>query len=96
MATHGAPHPQALGVDLDVLDSVDLRDRVPGIRQPALLIAGQNDRVTPPGATRWIADTLPGARYAEIPRAGHASFVSHTDEFVAHVRPFLAAHGASP
>jgi pimeloyl-[acyl-carrier protein] methyl ester esterase len=96
LATHGAPHPQALGVDLDVLDSVDLRDRVPVIRQPALLIAGQNDRVTPPGATRWIADTLPDASYAEIPRAGHASFVSHTDEFVTLARPFLAAHGASP
>lgn len=92
LATHGAPRPQALRADLEVLGSTDLRARVASIRQPALLIAGQNDRVTPPGATRWIAAALPDARFAEIPRAGHASFVSHTDEFVDLLRPFLHEH----
>ena len=96
LATHGAPHPDALGADLDLLGTLDLRPQVPSITQPALLIAGQNDRVTPPGATRWIAEALPDARYAEIARAGHASFVSHTDEFVDLVRPFLVAQGAAP
>jgi pimeloyl-[acyl-carrier protein] methyl ester esterase len=96
LATHGAPHPDALRRDLDLLGATDLRSRVPQINQPTLAIAGQNDRVTPAAATRWIAATLRDARYAEIPRAGHASFVSHTDEFVAIVRPFLAAHGIGP
>jgi pimeloyl-ACP methyl ester carboxylesterase len=36
---------------------------------------------------------MPQARFAEIPRAGHASFISHTDEFVALLRPFLASQG---
>lgn len=93
LLTHGAPHPQALRVDLDLLGSNDLRARVAEVRQPTLLIAGQNDRVTPPGATRWISGMLPDARFAEIARAGHASFVSHTEEFVALLRPFLDSHG---
>ena len=95
LVLHGAPHPHALRADLDLLATVDLRHRVAAIGQPTLLIAGQNDRVTPPGASRWIAEALPAARHAEIPRAGHASFLSHTDEFVGIVRPFLAAHGAA-
>lgn len=96
LATHGAPHAEALRAGLDILGAVDMRHEVAAIRQPALLVAGQNDRVTPAGATRWIAETLPDARFAEIPRAGHAAFVSHTDEFVDLLRPFLAASGAGP
>jgi pimeloyl-[acyl-carrier protein] methyl ester esterase len=96
LATHGAPHPDALRRDLDLLGSEDLRSRVPLIAQPTLAIAGQNDRVTPPGATRWIAEALPDARFAQIERAGHASFISHIGEFVELIRPFLAANaGAS-
>ena len=94
LVTHGAPHPDALRIDLDMLGAVDLRDRLAGVFQPALLIAGQNDRVTPPDATRWIAAQMPNGRYAQIARAGHASFISHTDEFVALLRPFLAEQGA--
>lgn len=96
LATHGAPHPDALRADLGLLGSVDLRDRVSRVNAPALVIAGQNDRVTPPGAARWLAAAMPDARYAQIARAGHAAFVSHVEEFVALVQPFLAAHGAAP
>ena len=91
--THGAPDPAALRAGLDLLGKVDLRANVARIPQPALLIAGQNDRVTPPSATRWIASMLPAAQYAEIPRAGHASFISHTDEFLGLLRPFLQTQG---
>lgn len=96
LTTHGAPHPDALRADLRLLGSVDLRDRVPLIQTPTLAIAGQNDRVTPPGATQWIAQALPDARYAEIARAGHASFISHVEEFVCLVQPFLKANGSAP
>jgi pimeloyl-[acyl-carrier protein] methyl ester esterase len=90
LATHGAPDAEALRVDLDLLGQLDLRAGVASIRQPALLIAGQNDRVTSVDATRWIAAALPRSNFAVIPRAGHASFISHTEEFVALLRPFLA------
>lgn len=93
LASHGAPHPQALRAGLSLLGAVDIRQHAPRVLQPTLAIAGQNDRVTPPGATRWIAEALPAAQYAQIPRAGHAAFISHADEFIALLRPFLAAQG---
>ena len=43
-----------------------------------------------------IASMLPAAQYAEIPRAGHASFISHTDEFLGLLRPFLQTQGVVP
>lgn len=91
LLAHGEPQPAALRAGLDLLESVDLRSLVPAIHQPALLVAGVNDRVTLPGAARWLADTLPSARLLELPRAGHAPFVSHHAEVVAAIHDFLAA-----
>jgi pimeloyl-[acyl-carrier protein] methyl ester esterase len=89
LAEQGAPRPEALRNGLDLLDQLDLRARVLQIAQPALVISGQSDRVTSPGAARWLAQALPGAQLVEIPRAGHAPFISHHDEVAVAVREFL-------
>lgn len=91
LAEQGAPHPDALRNGLDLLDQLDLRPRAREITQPVLLIGAQNDRVTPPGAARWMAEALPQAQLVEIPRAGHAPFVSHHEEVAAAIRTFLAS-----
>jgi pimeloyl-ACP methyl ester carboxylesterase len=69
---------------------VDLRAQVGGIQQPALIVAGQHDRVTSPEAARWLAATMPNAQLVEVPRAGHAPLVSHHTEVAAAMREFLA------
>lgn len=90
LAAQGGPDPVALRSGLDLLDTLDLRLLVPRIRQPVLIVSGQHDRVTSPGAARWLAESLPDARLLEVPRAGHAPFVSHHEEVGAAVRDFLA------
>jgi pimeloyl-[acyl-carrier protein] methyl ester esterase len=87
---HGAPRPEALHADMGLLASVDLRTMVTAVTQPALLIAGQNDRVVPPAATHWLAGAMPHARFHQIARSGHAPFISHVEEVAALLRPFLA------
>ena len=89
----GPPDKQALAAGLELLGVLDTRDRVAAVSQPVLLIAGQNDRVTPPGAGRWLADQLPQGQYREIARAGHAPFLSHVEETAAVIREFLRAPG---
>jgi pimeloyl-[acyl-carrier protein] methyl ester esterase len=90
LATQGAPRRDALLAGMALLESVDLRALVPRISQRALIIAGQNDRVTPPGAARWLADAMPHATLLEIPRAGHAPMISHHTEVASALRGFLA------
>jgi pimeloyl-[acyl-carrier protein] methyl ester esterase len=90
LAGQGAPHPDALRNGLDLLDGLDLRPRIPEITQPVLVISGQNDRVTPPGAALWLAQVLPDAQLVAIPRAGHAPFVSHCADVAVAVQDFLA------
>jgi len=94
LATQGAPHPEALRNGLALLDQTDLRHRIAHIGQPVLIIGGQNDRVTSPAALRWLAQVLPQGRLLEIPRAGHAPFVSHHQEVATALRAFLAQAGA--
>jgi pimeloyl-[acyl-carrier protein] methyl ester esterase len=48
-----------------------------------LVIAGEYDRVTPPGAAEALTQLLPRAALRLLRRAGHAPFLSHRDEVLA-------------
>lgn len=92
---HGYARPAALAAGLGLLQRADLRGLVGGLRMPALIIAGQYDRVTPPAASRALCALMPDARFEELPRAGHASFVSHAERVAALCEDWLpAAHDA--
>jgi pimeloyl-[acyl-carrier protein] methyl ester esterase len=92
LAAHGEPDPRGLAAGLTVLREADLRDELPRIALPTLVIAGEHDRLTPPGAGRELAVALPSARFRLIGRCGHAPFLSHPEEVLAEVRGFLARH----
>ncbi len=87
--SRGEPDMDALRAGLDILRDADLREEVPDIRQPTLVIAGERDKLTPPEASAWLAQTLPAARLVNIAGAAHAPFLSHPDYFVQHIKSFL-------
>ena len=62
------------------------------IALPALVIAGEHDRLTPPDAGRALAAQLPSARFQLVERSGHAPFLSHPQPVLAEVLGFLARH----
>jgi pimeloyl-[acyl-carrier protein] methyl ester esterase len=86
---HGEAQPGALEAGLNTLATSDLRPTLSHVRVPTLVIAGQNDRITAPAASRALAQALPNARYVEMRRAAHAPFLSHRVEFAALVDKFL-------
>jgi pimeloyl-[acyl-carrier protein] methyl ester esterase len=86
---HGPPDPRALAAGLEILRTVDLRSVMPGLALPALVIAGQRDRLTPPAAARALASMLPNAAFVEIAHGGHAPFLSHGRQVLDEVRGFL-------
>jgi len=77
----GEPSRAGLRIGLEVLSSVDLRDRVGAIGAPTLVIAGERDALTPPAAAAWLADAMPSARLVRLAGAAHAPFLSHPDAF---------------
>ncbi|MDO0910192.1 3-oxoadipate enol-lactonase [Streptomyces sp. DT2A-34] len=71
VADHQNADPDAYAACCDALAAFDLRDELPSITAPSLLIAGRDDPATPPAHLREIADAVPGAALVEIPGASH-------------------------
>jgi hypothetical protein len=88
---HGEAKPEALEAGLGTLAISDLRPTLPHVRTRTLVIAGQNDRITAPAASRALAEALPDAQYVEMRRAAHTPFLSHRKEFAAILQRFLLA-----
>jgi len=84
------PSSESLEHGLRILGETDLRNNVDKIRAPTIVIHGDNDRIVPPDAGRWIAAKVPNARFESIPRAGHAPFLSHPQAVAGTVERFLA------
>lgn len=87
--SRGEPDRAALRGGLKILRDTDLRTALRGIMQPALLIAGERDLITPLAASKYMAQALPRASLASIGGAAHAPFLSHPEIFMGHMVDFL-------
>lgn len=79
----------ALAAGLSILRDADLREDVAKLAQPALVLHGALDTLTPKGAGAWLAAMLPRAQHVEIARAAHAPHLSHSDEVAAAIGRFV-------
>jgi pimeloyl-[acyl-carrier protein] methyl ester esterase len=87
--SRGEPELAVLQSGLEILRGCDLRSALPDIKQPALVVAGERDMLTPLQASQYLASHLPDARLATIRGAAHAPFLSHPDEFMEYILDFL-------
>ena len=71
----------------------DIRDRLPGIQVPVLLLSGAEDLLTPPWKCLDTARRIPHSRLELVPGIGHAYPVEDAKGFVARVRAFIAEAG---
>lgn len=67
-----------------------LLGRLGGIRNPALMVWGESDRIVTPAYGRAVAHAIPGAQFAEIPAAGHLPHLEAPEATWAAIDPFLA------
>jgi pimeloyl-ACP methyl ester carboxylesterase len=65
------PTPGILYRDLAACDGFDMMAELAQIRQPALILTGEEDRLTPPKYGNFLAEHIGNARFAIIPNAGH-------------------------
>ena len=85
----GEPDVAALKGGLEILRDTDLRNDLAQIKQPALVIAGERDTLTPSAAPGYMAQALHNARVEIIQGAAHAPFLSHPTIFMQHLKSFL-------
>ncbi|HEY5512196.1 MAG TPA: alpha/beta fold hydrolase [Geomonas sp.] len=83
--------PDTVRQSLQILSAADLREELPSIDRPVLLIHGELDSICPAGASAYMADRLPMATLRIMEGCGHAPFMTQPDRFNALVRDFLAS-----
>jgi non-heme chloroperoxidase len=69
----------------------DWRDVLPRIAVPTLVVTGAHSKIFPTGASRYIAEHVPGARLEIFPQSGHVPFIEERERFNDLLRGF--AHG---
>ena len=69
-----------------------LRQRLPRITLPTLVLRGDSDGVTPDAYARAFAAAIPGAEFGTIADAGHYPQVEQADAVAEQITAFVHAH----
>ncbi|HBL22906.1 MAG TPA: alpha/beta hydrolase [Deltaproteobacteria bacterium] len=77
--------------DFTACDSFNLMGSLEAIRVPTLVICGADDRFTPPKYSRYLAETIPGARLALVEGTGHMVMIEKPGQVNKAIEGFLAA-----
>ncbi len=80
--------PRMARASLQLLSEIDIREVLPSIRVPTLVIHRTDDPLPIDGA-RWLAAQIPGARFVELAGDDHWPWISDPDELVDEVEGFL-------
>ncbi len=77
--------------DYQACDAFDVLARLGEVRVPTLVVAGADDRLTPPRYAEALAGRIPGARLVAVDAAGHFPMLEQPQAVDAALRAFLAA-----
>jgi DNA-binding SARP family transcriptional activator/pimeloyl-ACP methyl ester carboxylesterase/predicted ATPase/type II secretory pathway predicted ATPase ExeA len=90
-----AASPGAVRSLMEMNSRIDVRDVLPAIRVPTLVVHRGADSRVLVEESRYLADRIPGARLLELPGADH--FVAlDPDQILEAVAPFVAELAAAP
>ena len=68
---------------------IDVRDVLPAVRVPTLILRGSEDRLVPAEVAHHMASRIPSARVVEIPGAGHLAFGIYAGLIASEIKSFL-------
>jgi pimeloyl-ACP methyl ester carboxylesterase len=68
---------------------VDIRHILPTIRVPTLILHRTDDKLIDVGGSRYLAKSMPGAKYVELQGVDHLPWVGDVDSLVGEIQEFL-------
>ncbi len=74
----------------DSAEGHDVYDNLPAIQVKTLVVAAEDDYLTPPYQQKEIASRMPDATYLMFPECGHASMYEKPELFVTSIIGFLS------
>jgi pimeloyl-ACP methyl ester carboxylesterase len=90
--------PAAARAVLEMTLEIDVRDILPAIRVPTLVMHRAGDRRIDVGGARYLAGQIPNARFVELDGADHLIWVGDSDAVADEIGEFLTGtrHAAEP
>ena len=88
--------PAAIAALFTMFLEIDVRDVLPTLRVPTLVLHRRGDRVVNRRAGRWMADQIPGARYVELSGQDHFPYVGDVEAVVEEIREFVTGVRVAP
>jgi hypothetical protein len=80
---------------MNMNDSVDVREVLPSVRVPTLVLHREQDALFSADEAVYLADRIPGAELRILEGADH--FVAgNPEQLIAAIEPFVASHQTSP
>ena len=86
---------EVLLADLLACNEFDIRGELSQIRQPALILCGAEDKMTPVSGSELLATSLPSSSRIMIPESGHMVMLEQPQQTAAALERFLAGTPSS-
>jgi pimeloyl-ACP methyl ester carboxylesterase len=87
--------PHMVGETLKLDFGIDIRDVLPAVRVPTLLVHRTGD-FWPVDGARYMAEQIPDARLVELPGEDHWPWIGDSDAIIDEVEEFLTGHRTAP
>jgi pimeloyl-ACP methyl ester carboxylesterase len=81
--------PNILSADFGSCNAFDICDEVGEIKQPTLIICGEDDQMTPVRFSEFLANRISGSRLEVIPEAGHMVMLEKPEEAARLINEFV-------
>ena len=75
---------------------IDVRDLLPGVAVPTLILHRTKERWFDVGNARYLAQRIPNAKLVELPGVDHVPWVGHAEAVLQEVEVFLTGARARP
>jgi pimeloyl-ACP methyl ester carboxylesterase len=92
----GSASPRGAAELLRMNTMIDVREVLPAIRVPTLLVYRSGDRDVDVEEGRYIAALIPGSRFVELPGADHLMWAADADAILDEVEEFLTGVRRGP
>jgi class 3 adenylate cyclase len=83
--------PKEAGIYFHWLMNADVREVLPSVRTPTLVMHRQDFRLVSADQGRHLAEHIPGARYVDVPGGDSQMFGEPTEELLREIEDFLGA-----
>jgi pimeloyl-ACP methyl ester carboxylesterase/DNA-binding SARP family transcriptional activator len=81
--------PAAMRDLAEMLEGIDVRDVLPTLSVPTLVLSRRDDPRVPIAAAREMAAAIPGARFVELDGSDHWVHIGDVDQWLEAIEPFI-------